>query len=76
MTNSPITILLVDDHKVLRDGLRALLESEPDKGPLHHVRFRLCSAAPEASYGVALTPRPQGLLKDEQHDHSRRKESP
>lgn len=30
MTNNPITILLVDDHKVLRDGLRALLESEPD----------------------------------------------
>lgn len=26
----PISILLVDDHKVLRDGLRALLESEPD----------------------------------------------
>ena len=25
-----ISILLVDDHKVLRDGLRALLESEPD----------------------------------------------
>ena len=25
-----ITILLVDDHKVLRDGLRALLESEAD----------------------------------------------
>jgi two-component system response regulator NreC len=24
------TILLVDDHKVLRDGLRALLESEPE----------------------------------------------
>lgn len=30
MTDNPITILLVDDHKVLRDGLRALLESEPD----------------------------------------------
>jgi two-component system response regulator NreC len=30
MTHSPVTILLVDDHKVLRDGLRALLESEPD----------------------------------------------
>lgn len=30
MTQSPVTILLVDDHKVLRDGLRALLESEPD----------------------------------------------
>lgn len=30
MKHTPITILLVDDHKVLRDGLRALLESEPD----------------------------------------------
>ncbi|MCB8979340.1 MAG: response regulator transcription factor [Ardenticatenaceae bacterium] len=30
MNPTPITILLVDDHKVLRDGLRALLESEPD----------------------------------------------
>lgn len=30
MTDSHITILLVDDHKVLRDGLRALLESESD----------------------------------------------
>ncbi len=30
MTDPTITILLVDDHKVLRDGLRALLESEPD----------------------------------------------
>lgn len=28
--NNKITILLVDDHKVLRDGLRALLESEAD----------------------------------------------
>jgi two-component system response regulator NreC len=30
MNPTPINILLVDDHKVLRDGLRALLESEPD----------------------------------------------
>ena len=30
MNNSTISIVLVDDHKVLRDGLRALLESEPD----------------------------------------------
>jgi len=30
MPETTITILLVDDHKVLRDGLRALLESEPD----------------------------------------------
>ena len=30
MTEKKITILLVDDHKVLREGLRALLESEED----------------------------------------------
>lgn len=30
MSPIPTSILLVDDHKVLRDGLRALLESEPD----------------------------------------------
>lgn len=26
----PIRILLVDDHKIMRDGLRALLEKQPD----------------------------------------------
>lgn len=30
MPTKPVRILLVDDHKVLRDGLRALLESEDD----------------------------------------------
>jgi len=30
MATDPITILLVDDHKMLRDGLRALLDSEDD----------------------------------------------
>lgn len=30
MAAKTVSILLVDDHKVLRDGLRALLESEPD----------------------------------------------
>ena len=30
MFDDRISVLLVDDHKVLRDGLRALLESEPD----------------------------------------------
>lgn len=30
MTNNLISVLLVDDHKMLRDGLRALLESETD----------------------------------------------
>lgn len=30
MSEGTVSILLVDDHKVLRDGLRALLESESD----------------------------------------------
>lgn len=30
MMNTKIKVLLADDHKVLRDGLRALLEGEPD----------------------------------------------
>ncbi len=30
MSIKPVHVLLVDDHKVLRDGLRALLESEDD----------------------------------------------
>ncbi len=29
-SHNPVRILLVDDHNVLRDGLRALLENEPD----------------------------------------------
>ncbi|HEX7976812.1 MAG TPA: response regulator transcription factor [Anaerolineales bacterium] len=30
MTESSIRILLVDDHQILREGLRSLLDSEPD----------------------------------------------
>jgi two-component system response regulator NreC len=30
MNQKPITVLLVDDHEVLRDGLRVLLDSEKD----------------------------------------------
>ena len=27
-----ITVVLADDHKIVRDGLRALIEKEPDLG--------------------------------------------
>jgi two-component system, NarL family, response regulator NreC len=37
MSEKLISILLVDDHKVLRDGLRALLESELDLHVIHDV---------------------------------------
>jgi two-component system response regulator NreC len=30
MTHSPIRVLITDDHKVLREGLRLLLNNEPD----------------------------------------------
>jgi hypothetical protein len=30
MTDSPIRVLITDDHKVLREGLRLLLNNEPD----------------------------------------------
>jgi len=29
MTKDPITIVLADDHHIVRQGVRALLESEP-----------------------------------------------
>ena len=29
-TNKCLSLLLVDDHVILREGLRALLESQPD----------------------------------------------
>ncbi|MBE9228892.1 response regulator transcription factor [Phormidium sp. LEGE 05292] len=30
MTNTKIRLLLVDDHKIIREGLRSLLEAKPD----------------------------------------------
>ncbi|MGE5180029.1 MAG: response regulator [Bacteroidota bacterium] len=30
MTNSPITIVLADDHRIVREALRSLLQTEPD----------------------------------------------
>lgn len=30
MTSEPITIVLVDDHALIRDGLREILETQPD----------------------------------------------
>jgi DNA-binding NarL/FixJ family response regulator len=52
MSDSSISILLVDDHKVLRDGLRALLESEPD----HHVSGDVGSGAEAITQAQMLQP--------------------
>ena len=30
MTESPIRILVVDDHRIVRDGLQLIIEREPD----------------------------------------------
>lgn len=30
LTNAPITTMLVDDHELLRDGLRGLIDDQPD----------------------------------------------
>lgn len=35
MASDPLTVLLVDDHPVVRRGLRALLGAQPWAGPIH-----------------------------------------
>ena len=46
-STSPVRILLVDDHEVLRDGLRALLEHESD--------LRIVGEAGTGAQAIALT---------------------
>lgn len=55
---SPIRVLLVDDHAVMRAGLRALLSAEPD--------FRVVGEAPTGEEGVERTAelRPDVVLMD------------
>ena len=49
MTLAPITLLIVDDHEVVRQGLRTLLDLEPD--------FRVIGEAASVAEAVAQTAR-------------------
>ncbi len=44
--SEPITVLLVDDHRVVRDGIRAFLETQPD--------LRVIAEASSGAEGVRL----------------------
>jgi DNA-binding NarL/FixJ family response regulator len=54
----PITIILADDHYVVREGLRTLLESQPD--------FRIIGETGDGLQVVSLVDklRPQVLVLD------------
>jgi DNA-binding NarL/FixJ family response regulator len=58
MSSQPTTIVLADDHHIVREGLRALLETEPD--------FRLLGDAGDGLEAVRLTERlkPDVLIVD------------
>lgn len=57
-TPTPITVLLVDDHGAIRDGVRLILESQPD--------IRVLGEAPDGATGLdeALRLRPDVVLLD------------
>jgi DNA-binding NarL/FixJ family response regulator len=54
----PITLVLVDDHAILRQGLRSVLEREPD------LRVRGEAAAPAEAMAVVGRTRPRIVLLD------------
>jgi two-component system response regulator NreC len=47
MTSSPITIVLADDHRIVREALRSLLQSEPD--------FKILAEASDGLAAAELT---------------------
>jgi two-component system response regulator NreC len=58
MPSTPITIVLADDHTILRNGLRMLLESEAD---LHVVSE---AGSVQAVFAAVRNARPDVLLLD------------
>ena len=58
MTNHPITILLVDDHKIVRHGVRGFLEMQPDLTVIAE------AASGQEAIAHAATPAPDVILMD------------
>jgi two-component system response regulator DevR len=61
---SQISVLIVDDHEVVRMGLRALLSMEPD------LRVVGEAADGEAAYAEAMRARPDVVIMDVRMGHS------
>ena len=62
MTASPLRLLIADDHVVVRAGLRALLEGEPDLEVIAE------ASAPEEAVQLALSLAPDVVLMDLRFD--------
>ena len=58
MTETVIRVLLADDHQVLRDGLRALLESQPDMQVVAE------AGTGDDAFRLAATARPDVIVMD------------
>ena len=58
MTETVIRVLLADDHQVLRDGLRALLESQPDMQVVAE------AGTGDDAFRIAATARPDVIVMD------------
>lgn len=55
-SGTPLKVLLIDDHAVVRAGLRLLIEQQPD--------LRVCGEAPSVEDAIALDCRPDVILLD------------
>ena len=67
MTTTPIRIMLIDDHAVLRSGLRLLIDAQPDMrvvgeaGTLHQAESSVPSLKPDVITLDLSMPGPHGL---------------